>query len=795
MLKIQHKDTLGVMIIRYVLGIYTIITILITVFLLKHEYDAIRSRIVDNIIRMEQTFYDPFTEAIWGMDRTGIKSLLSGLVQSDGIVGLRFTLPEKVEFASIGKVASEETIAHESTQKLDTEQKMKGRLLELDMKNGGFLDILIEDRFELWRKSSIPGEKPKLLGIGSIFSSNEVIIEKVKHGFYIIIVSSVIKTIVIWILFFVVINALVSKPLNNLTGTILSIDPAKPMSDSLLSNIAQRKDELGVFAQTFKQMIVSIHDNIDMINDLNQNLEKKVAERTQELAEKNRDIEIMLSNIKQGIFTFDGSYRIQSQYSKYLESIFETQNVAGMDPIEFLFKNAMISTNDLDQMKMIIHSCIGLDEFAFSVNAHLLVRQYNSKINNSKHKIIELDWSPILDSKNETILKVMVVVRDVTEIKRLEEEIKKSNMELAKIGQILSVGSEKFISFYEKSMEFLNENKKLLASGKSADDMISVLFRNLHTIKGNARTLQLTEFVNCVHEAEQLYQNVRDKKTAWNKEVMDEKLASVTKELAIYWDLLVSKLKLDKAKSKNQNDIINEDLAMLIDNKLTSYNADMEASIMAANYKEIMNYRLNNLYDSLQNILQDEIKSLTLIAPTLGKKPPMVHFAENVKVIKNKAGFLKDIFTHLLRNSLDHGLETAEQRVRSGKKENGNIYVNSYLKNKTVFIHIKDDGSGLNLLALKKKAQQSFKNDEEYAELIFQSGVSTANQVSEISGRGVGLDAVRGFLEKLGGSINLVFVENAPPGEYGHRAFEFIIAVPLEAVPAREIQSPQISQL
>ncbi|MFC0301403.1 chemotaxis protein CheW [Virgibacillus soli] len=123
-----------------------------------------------------------------------------------------------------------------------------------------------------------------------------------------------------------------------------------------------------------------------------------------------------------------------------------------------------------------------------------------------------------------------------------------------------------------------------------------------------------------------------------------------------------------------------------------------------------------------------------------------------------------DPLVHLLRNALDHGIEMPEERVRQGKPEQGTIQLKAYHSGNHVFIEIVDDGAGINKQKVTKKAIQngiineqeaSSLTDQQIFELIMESGFSTADQVSDLSGRGVGLDVVRNKIESLGGRISI----------------------------------------
>lgn len=123
-----------------------------------------------------------------------------------------------------------------------------------------------------------------------------------------------------------------------------------------------------------------------------------------------------------------------------------------------------------------------------------------------------------------------------------------------------------------------------------------------------------------------------------------------------------------------------------------------------------------------------------------------------------------DPLLHILRNSLDHGLETPEQRTAAGKPAQGVIRLSARHQENHIVIEIVDDGRGINVDRVRKKAIENGlvtadaaerMSDKEALQLIFASGLSTAAEVSEVSGRGVGMDIVRSNLQKLGGIIDL----------------------------------------
>jgi two-component system chemotaxis sensor kinase CheA len=150
------------------------------------------------------------------------------------------------------------------------------------------------------------------------------------------------------------------------------------------------------------------------------------------------------------------------------------------------------------------------------------------------------------------------------------------------------------------------------------------------------------------------------------------------------------------------------------------------------------------------------------LSTKLGKKVELKMSGEATEVDKTVTEKIGDPLVHLVRNSLDHGLEPPEERLATGKSETGTVQLNAFHKGGNIIIEIRDDGRGLNRDKLLAKAiERGLVNDEhnlsdqQIYELIFAAGFSTADQISDVSGRGVGMDVVRKNINELGGSIEI----------------------------------------
>ncbi len=166
------------------------------------------------------------------------------------------------------------------------------------------------------------------------------------------------------------------------------------------------------------------------------------------------------------------------------------------------------------------------------------------------------------------------------------------------------------------------------------------------------------------------------------------------------------------------------------------------------------------------------------LAQTLGKEVRLVLEGENTEVDKTIIEELADPLTHMIRNSMDHGLETPEDRVAAGKSPEGTIKLIAEHRAGRIVISVTDDGRGIGRekLLAKAKSRGLVGADEKLApeeidQLIFAAGLSTAEVISDVSGRGVGMDVVRRNVESLGGRISV----DSEPG----RGCKFTLALPL----------------
>jgi two-component system chemotaxis sensor kinase CheA len=238
-------------------------------------------------------------------------------------------------------------------------------------------------------------------------------------------------------------------------------------------------------------------------------------------------------------------------------------------------------------------------------------------------------------------------------------------------------------------------------------------------------------------------------------------------------DNTVSSIRVDLSKIDELMNNIGE--LVIAHSMLTQYTSTMEDQKIKSDLSERL-----DLIDRHIRELQESVMSVRMVpmetvfskfprvirdtAKKLGKKIDFRHSGESVEIDKAMIEGLTDPLMHIVRNAMDHGIESSEHRVKIGKSETGILMMSAEQANGQMIIKIQDDGSGINVERVTAKAiengvieeyQAAQMSKEDKAMLIFAPGLSTAAEVTDISGRGVGMDVVMSNIKKLGGIVKV----------------------------------------
>ncbi|WP_141733282.1 7TM diverse intracellular signaling domain-containing protein [Oligoflexus tunisiensis] len=517
------------------------------------------------------------------------------------------------------------------------------------------------------------------------------------------------------------------------------------------------------------------------VKALNNNLERLVDEKT-------RDIRSMMEHIPLGVFMIQTDHKIHKDHSRYMDSLFPQIDTEAMEATDIIFARSTLSADERNQATASIQGILGDDVVNFEANAHLLPLELREIIG-STERIFDLTWNAIETSTGE-VDRILVTMRDVTDLRRLQERSREQQEELEFIGEILRIPAPRFLRFLRSCRDFIEENEKLIHSHgieKRNLEILKVLFVNMHTVKGSARSLYLKKMSQVFHEIEQYYAHLQNHESAvWDVTKMAADLEEAKKIVALYETIAREKL----GRSSEQNRLVEfpVDAIRSLYKRLQAATArktlPQDLAEVITQIRMLLHVKI---FKDAQLVFQEIFGCLPVLAKDLHKEIPAVQLETHGFLLSDQADELfRSIFVHLLRNAMDHGIETPAERLEVGKNAQGRITITMERQDTRMLLTYGDDGRGLHLsrirdIGLKRGllSAEEAHEPQNIANLIFDSGLSTANHVTDISGRGVGMDAVKRFIMRAGGHIRIQLLNptNAAGDFY---AFRFLVDLPFE---------------
>jgi chemotaxis protein histidine kinase CheA len=404
--------------------------------------------------------------------------------------------------------------------------------------------------------------------------------------------------------------------------------------------------------------------------------------------------------------------------------------------------------------------------------------------------ILDLGWSPIADPQGH-VDELLVTVRDVTELRSLEHEARDKQEELQFIHELINVPAPTFHRFISNCREFMNENRRLINTGHVQQkdmEVLKILFINMHTMKGAARSLYFKKMTRIFHDVEQYYALLqKEPKATWDIVKMNRDLDEAERIIDIYDG--INSEKLGRRPSEEKAGSIRHSQARQIYEALDK----ARRLLRGASPKDAQTLLdgaaaelFAQLYRPLNDVFLDIVRNTETLARDLGKEQPEVLVdCQKLHVTAHTEELLYKMFVHIIRNTMDHGLETAAERLQAGKDPQGQIRIQARRQGSFVCLYHEDDGRGLDIAKIQNTArrnrlipEESRPGPAETAEMIFLAGFSTAGEASDISGRGVGMDAIRNFARQAGGDARIQLHESEGTGS---RYYPFTLEILLPA--------------
>ncbi len=529
-------------------------------------------------------------------------------------------------------------------------------------------------------------------------------------------------------------------------------------------------------AKKIEQQITALERAGAELRDINENLEQKVQLKTQEVRN-------LLDHIPQGVFTIEAGLIISPQYSSQLTELLGREDLAGKTFAEVFLAGTRLSSDEKDRILQSLTASIGTDAVSFFVNAGHLPAELEYSLYPQNSKVFGVTWNIEADADNVG-RRILVTVLDITQAKIFEVELNQRERVLLLVKELIECGAESFAKFLGTSGPLLAESEKIIESNQFDSAMMRLLFLNAHTAKGAARTLGLSLLSNVIHEAENYYTAVIKYNAPMDPARIKLDMTEIRRVFDAY--LRTDRDTLGRLDKHNRVEIDKgfleaHCLRMLqMERQLRSKDDPEKATAALASLEQMVQL----IYNSLPFIVEDCLSQSEKIAKDLGKPVPALQCdLINIAIPKAVEDVLRKVSVHLIRNAMDHGIESAEERLKQGKDPRGRLYVHANLERRVLTVTLQDDGRGLNISRLRHLARsrgtlKPEASDFEVAQTIFGYGTSTSSSISEVSGRGIGMDAVKHFIEDIGGHIVIEFLQDQKKAE-GYLAFQTKLIFPL----------------
>lgn len=541
------------------------------------------------------------------------------------------------------------------------------------------------------------------------------------------------------------------------------ITPLKE-SNEHAAKLATAFENLGAFFDAIESSYEQYESNLKHATTSLEISGKEVEERNRALRVEVRKVSNLLNNMKQAVFTVAADGGIVGPVSKFSGEVFDG-DIEGRNIFDVLYKSIPQDSEEYSGLKSAFIAVYGEGELQWD----LMVDHFPKRLilpRGNEEQILKITTSPLWDD-NENIEQLMLIVEDITELEALNRKIElekaRSGRSMAIVQELINCSREEIEAFFERSREQMHEIGVLLATSKFGGEGINLIFRNLHTIKGNARSYGLQQLSGATHKVESEFVRIRE-----NRDSLD-----LSVELPIFQKTFMP-LMVDQ---------MNEYQEMM--KKL--YSGAAASSSAALNPERIDGFRafLQSLNGKLSSDVLDQIDNQFLeaagktassqwksamtttvqrTAEETSKDVSLNWSSEIVLLDDSTARKIEEMMIHIVSNAVDHGIEQPEERVRKGKPAQARVEIHVQLTPSALEISVKDDGRGIDPLRIAEVAvakgllseQEAVKmKPQDAIALILKPGFSTKQIVSEVSGRGVGLDVVQSRLEEIGGKLQI----------------------------------------
>lgn len=466
---------------------------------------------------------------------------------------------------------------------------------------------------------------------------------------------------------------------------------------------------------------------------------RKLRQSDKEAEAARRETTEIMETVSSGLFLLDKDLNIGMQHSKELENIIGQKEFAGKNLTDLL--ENMISEHNLETTKSFIGQLYNTrvkEKLVEDLNPlkKIMVNVMNPKLNTPEMRYLDFKFSRVYE--NQEINRILVNVSDVSDAvrleKRLQQEREQNDLQIEMLSTILNADSKlinEFIDNTKKHIAAINNNLKTSGSRQhELEEKLSFIYREMHSLKGEASTLNLYGFTSIATAFEDQLKKLQNKPTLTGDDFLP---------LIVQLDDLISLTNTIEQLNQRIGNVASSKLKSLLDSDSTQE----ESNALTQHYTKFV-----------ADIAKRNNKKVTFNCQGV----------ENDNIPENIQPAMREIAIQLLRNAVVHGIEAPSVRLQKQKAGTGNVQLTLAQNSNYLQLVVEDDGQGIDYAAIRRKAVESGKyvesevdgwNNKQLLGLLFSSGFSTLSHATEDGGRGVGLDVIKDRVQQLKGKIKV----------------------------------------
>lgn len=499
-----------------------------------------------------------------------------------------------------------------------------------------------------------------------------------------------------------------------------------------------------------------------------------------EAIEARRETEEIMETVNTGLFLLDKDLNIGNQYSRALQNIIGTDRIAG-EKFDSILRGR-ISDKDLETTRQFIGQLYNprvKTKLVNDLNPLNKVNLHSESDDGVSNRYLDFRFSRVYEGKD--IARILVNVQDVSDAvlleQRLEKERAQNDMQVEMLTTILNVSPALINDFINNTKAHIDKMNNILKNPGSSqfelEGKLKSLYREMHSLKGEASALKLHSFTKIATDAEDKFQALQNQNQLSGNDFLPlavhlDDLLSLSQTIEALGERITASSGVNPTATKpsqdTANNITNNTTVQTTTNNLKEQEVSgVQAVSMDIDFDE--NHSIKKPSSAIESYYKNFADD---IAKRQGKQIEMhidgFDAIDGMDMSNDTQSAIKEIAVQLIRNAIVHGIETPEQRKSSFKAATGMLNMTLAEQDDMIVLSVEDDGHGIDydkirqkLFSLGRHSEDEIKelSKQQLLNTLFSSGFTTKESADEDGGRGVGLDIIKSHAKELGGKLNV----------------------------------------